>query len=151
MGISRYSRPVRPLVPCAMPGVPPRTNSGGAASAPVTSGRLRTAIRTTTSTTRRTTRTKETPQLMPRRLRDRDDRTPRQSVSDRTNRTAPGRDDWAAGPLFADNSVGLNKGTQTAIVGDRGGTFQRKPREQGFWYRKSARNVRVFHRREAIA
>src|SRR4029453_9490159 len=106
MGISRYSRPVRPLVPCAMPGVPPRTNSGSAASAPVTSGRLRSAIRTTTSMTRRTTRTKETPQLLPRRLRDRDDRTPRQR----------GVTCGDAGTESATEPTGLRQGPMTGPV-----------------------------------
>ena len=46
-------------------------------------------------------------------------------------------------------SVGFNKGTQTAIAGDTGGNMQRKPPQQGFEYRTSARNVRVFQQREA--
>ena len=50
--------------------VPERTNWGGDASAPVTSGRLRSAIETTASTTRRTTSTTRTRRPRPRRLSD---------------------------------------------------------------------------------
>src|SRR5215475_3298235 len=96
-----------------MPCAPARTNSGGSGSAPVTSGRWRSATGTTTSTTRRTSPTTRTVRRRP------TNEAPARQAGGRTHRLSgsAGLSLLPRDPAGALGQTSLNTGDQKSTTG----------------------------------